>query len=129
MGLFTSIGGIFMAWNGSVNGDWSNVDFSKPPWVAGIAELTHDEVVFVQDTIENDVRPTYQPQIGDPTEPSDFWLQSQYNIYTQWEKPINGDTYFCIKGYDRSVNTNGINANGIIQPEPPVDETTPPQEV
>jgi hypothetical protein len=105
-----------MAWNGPVNGDYSKCDFSKPPWTAGLAVLTHDEVCYVQDTIENEIRPNYKPQIGEPAEPSDFWLQSEYNKFVKWEKGINGDTYGAIKGYDRTAHVLGINESGIVQP-------------
>jgi hypothetical protein len=111
-----------MSWNGPINGDYSVCDFSKPPWTAGIAVLTHEEVIFVQDTIETEIRPNYEPQIGEPLEPSDFWLQSEYNKFVKFEKGINGDTYAVIKGYDREIHLLGINASGIVAEEEPLVE-------
>jgi len=106
-----------MAWNGPIGGtDYSNVDFSKPPWVNGIAELTHDEVVWVIETIA----PLEEQYL-----PDENTLISKFNNLTKYEKAINGDTYHCIKGYDPQVNTLGINASGIIQP---VEESVTPVE-
>jgi hypothetical protein len=103
-----------MSFNGPINGDYSTCDFTKAPWTAGIMTLTHDECVFVSNTIDNEIRPTYVPQPGEPEEPSDFWLQSEYNKFVQWEKGINGDTYDVLINYKNSKYTKGINENGII---------------
>jgi hypothetical protein len=100
-------------WNGPLKGDWSKVDFSKPPWANGIAELTHEEVLFVIETCKQFT--------GD-----DFNIQSRYNESTNYEKAINGDTYAIIKQYDPLVHTLGIDANGIIKP---VEEVPPGEEV
>jgi hypothetical protein len=96
-----------MAWNGPVNNDWSTCDFTKPPFSGGIAVLTHEEVLFVQETA--------QPFV-EGHENDDFYVTSQYNIAVNYEKGINQDTYACIKGYDPSINLLGIDANGIVQP-------------
>jgi hypothetical protein len=112
-----------MAWNGPAGGtDWSTCDFTKPPWVNGVAELTHDEVLFV---IEN-IAP-FEEQYGGDTNT----VIGKYNELTSYEKAINGDTYAVIKQYDPTVNTQGIDSNGII-PEPVIEQPTeeaPPQEV
>lgn len=104
-----------MAWNGSIDGNWDNVDFTKAPWVAGIAELTHDEVLFVITTCA---------EVAVGHENDDFYIQSRYNEYTNYEKAINGETYFCIKGYNPEIHTFGIDANGIVleAPESPIEE-------
>lgn len=105
-------------WNGPKDGtDWSTVDFTKAPWVAGIAALTHEEVLFVKEECA---------KIAVGHETDDFYIQSRYNELTKYEKAINGETYFCIKGYNPEVNTLGIDATGIIQP--PVEEVTAPVE-
>jgi hypothetical protein len=116
-----------MPWNGPINGtDYSVCDFTKAPWTGGVMILTHEECVFVLETVENEVRPQYQPQMWEPQEPSDFWLQSEYNKIVLWEKGINGDTYAVIKGYDPEIHSLGINENGIVQEivevEPPTEE-------
>jgi hypothetical protein len=90
-------------------------DFTKAPWAAGIMTLTHEECVYVLDTIENEVRPNYKPEYYEPQEPSDFWLQSEYNKL-DWKKGINGDSYAVLKGYNPEVNTLGIDGSGIVQP-------------
>jgi hypothetical protein len=108
-----------MAWNGPVNGDWSHVDFTKPPWVSGIAELTHDEVVFAKDQFAI---------IAVGHEEDDCYIQSTFNQSTNYEKAVNGETYFCIKQYDPEVNTLGINASGIVVPVQP-EEPTPTEGV
>lgn len=103
-----------MAWNGPVNGDYSNCDFNKPPWVGGCAVLTHEEVVFVWETTE-------QFRVQKPWD--DSYIVSEYNKFVNWEKAINGDTYNVIKTYDFEVNTLGIDENGVVQPAEPVEET------
>jgi hypothetical protein len=108
-------------WNCPVNGDWSTVDFSKPPWVAGIAVLTHEQVLFVQEKCEI-VKAAYVPKMGEPTEPSDEYVQAQYNELVKYEQAVNGQTFAVIKSYDPEVNTLGIDENGIVQPEQPTGE-------
>jgi hypothetical protein len=107
-----------MAWNCPVGGDWSKVDFNKAPWVIGIAEHTHEEVLFVLDAIAD---------ISVGHENDDFYIQSQFNLRNNYEKAINYETYMCIKGYNPEVNLLGIDENGIIlpvvgEPEEPVEE-------
>lgn len=98
-----------MAWNGPIGGtDYSTCDFTKAPWVSGIAELTHEEVLFV-------IEACSEIEVGHETD--DFYIQSRYNELTGYEKAINGETYFCIKGYNPEINTLGIDANGIILTE------------
>jgi hypothetical protein len=101
-----------MAWNGPVNGDWSKCDFTKAPFQAGVMVLTHEEVLFV---IEN-IKP-FEDQYGSDVNS----IVGAYNGLTSYEKAINGDTYSVIKGYNPEINTQGINAGGII-PEPVVEE-------
>jgi hypothetical protein len=102
-------------WNGLVNGDWSTCDFTQPPFQNGVATLTHDEVVFVQETAAEFVS---------GYETDDFYVTSQYNIVVKYEKAINQDTYEVIKQYIPEVNTLGINESGIIKPveETPTEE-------
>lgn len=108
-----------MAWNGPINGDWSNVNFNAAPWNNEICTLTNDECVECIGALK-----PFQEQFG--TDKNS--IISAYDTSTNWEKPINGDTYDCLQGYDPAVNTLGIDANGIVQPleETPVEE--PPQE-
>jgi hypothetical protein len=112
-----------MPWNGPIGGtDYSNCDFTKAPWQSGCMTLTHDEVLFV---IEN-IAP-FEEEYGSDTNT----IVSKYNNLTGYEKAINGDTYAVIKQYDPTVNTQGIDSNGII-PEPVIEQPTeeaPPQEV
>jgi hypothetical protein len=118
-----------MAWNGPINGDYSKCNFAQPPWTGGVATLTHEECIFALETIENEVRPQYQPQMWEPQEPSDFWLQSEYNKFVLWEKGINGDTYAVLKGYNPEIHSLGINESGIVQPDPvEIVEVEPPTE-
>jgi hypothetical protein len=112
-----------MAWNSSVNGDWSTADFSKAPWVSGVMTLTHEEVLHViietQKIIEN-FKVTSNFSIPD----DNTYVVPRYNEL-DWEKCINGDTYAVIKGYDPEINISGIDANGIVIPnDPPIDEET-----
>ena len=97
-----------MSWNGPIGGtDYTNVDFSKAPWAAGIMTLSHDEVMFVIDAL---------PPIEEEFLPDTNMVISKYNNLTGYEKAINGDTYAVIKSYDPAVNTLGIDANGVVQP-------------
>jgi hypothetical protein len=114
-------------WNCPINGDWSTVDVTQPPWVSGIAVLTHEQVLFVKERVEL-VISAYVPKPGDPVEPTDSYVQGQYNILVNYEQAVNGETFAEIKKYDPAVNTLGINAQGIIQPEPPVEEPTQPEQ-
>jgi hypothetical protein len=105
-----------MSWNGPIGGtDWSNVDFNKAPWQSGVMTLSHDEVLFVKENIA-----PFEEQYGTDVNT----IVSKYNNLTAYEKAINGDTYAVIKSYDPTVNTLGINENGIVQPEQPVTEET-----
>ena len=100
-------------WNGPVNGSYAECDFTQPPWVAGCATLTHEEVVFVKETIA----PFVEERPYD-----DFYAVSSYNNATAYEKAINGETYAVIKQYDVEINTLGIDGAGIILPvEEPVE--------
>ena len=118
-----------MAWNSSVNGDWSHADFSKAPWTGGVMTLTHEEVLHVQ-TETQKIIAAYAPKHEESTTPDDnTYVVPKYNEL-DWEKCINGDTYAVIKGYNPEVNILGIDANGIILPiEEPVIEETPVEEV
>jgi hypothetical protein len=110
-------------WNCPVNGNWADptIDYSKPPWVAGVAVLTHEQVLFVQEKCEI-VKAAYAPKIGEPAEPSDEYVQAEYNKLVNFEQAVNGQTFAVIKSYDPTVNTLGIDENGIVQPEQPVTE-------
>lgn len=111
-------------WNGPKNGtDWSTVDFTKPGWVNGVMELTHEEVVHVLTETQR-IIDEFNPD-NEFSNPSDEYVVPEYNK-SDWEKCINGDTYNIIKQYDPEVNTQGIDANGIIGLEPFVEEE--PQE-
>jgi hypothetical protein len=105
-----------MAWNGPVNGDYTNCDWTKAPWAAVCAELTHEEVLFVIEAL---------PAIEAKYLPDTNMVIGQYNQLTGYEKAINGQTYPVIKQYDPLVHTLGINENGIILPdETPIDTET-----
>lgn len=108
-------------WNGPINGDWSNVDFAKAPWLTGaIMTLDHEEVLHVQTECAK-IIDEFKAS-NDFTTPVDEYVVPRYNE-SDWEKCINGDTYAVIKQYDPEVNTLGINENGIIMPEEtPVEE-------
>lgn len=113
-----------MPWNGPIGGtDYSNCDFTKPPWTNGIMELNHEEVMIVIEAL-----PPIEAEFGTNTNV----VVGTYNQLTGYEQSINGDTYDCIKTYNPEVNTLGINEFGIIQPEeeePPTDpEPEEPQE-
>jgi len=111
-------------WNCPVNGDWDTIDKMLPPWANGIATLTHEEVVFVKTETERIIAEYVPPSPWEPATPTDAYVQSEYNNFTNWEKAINGATLTCIKSYDPLVHTLGINENGIILPEVPTDETS-----
>jgi hypothetical protein len=118
-----------MSYNSAVNGDWSKADYTKPPWVSGVANLTHDEVVYTKTTCEQIIA-DYQAANNGQTPPDNEYVVPTYNKM-DWEKCVNGDTYAVIKQYDPNVNTQGIDSNGII-PEPVIEQPTeeaPPQEV
>jgi hypothetical protein len=110
-------------WNCPVNGDYSGCDWTKAPWAPVIAVLTHEQVLFVQEKCEI-VKVAYVPKIGEPAEPSDEYVQAEYNKLVNFEQAVNGQTFAVIKSYDPNVNTLGINENGIVQPEQPVTEET-----
>jgi len=115
-----------MTWNGPIDGDYTNVDFTQGPWTNGtIMTLNHDECLHViqgcQTVVDN-----YDPNqnYGDPI--SDTKIHSGYNKI-DFHYAINWDTYLTIKNYDPTINTLGINETGIIQPEPepqPEEEPT-----
>jgi hypothetical protein len=113
-----------MSWNGPIGGDWNaepKPDYTKAPWAAGCMTLSHDEVLFVIDAL---------PPIEEEFLPDTNMVISKYNNLTGYEKAINGDTYAEIKKYDPTVNTQGIDSNGII-PEPVIEQPTeqPTEEV
>lgn len=119
-----------MAWNGPIDGDYSNCDFSRGPWTGGIMVLNHDEVVYVLTQLPA-IIDGYTPQQGDPVEPGDMYIHNTYNsdYSNNWEKAINGDTFSVIKSYDPEVNTQGIDEQGIIPEEGrPVEEPVTPEE-
>lgn len=105
-------------WNGPVNGDYSNCDWSKAPWYPVCADLTHEEVMFVIEAL---------PPIEAKYLPDTNMVIAKYNELTGYEKAINGQTYPVIKQYDPAENLLGIDINGIIKPEPtPTTEETNP---
>ena len=108
-----------MAWNGPINGDWSNVDWNAGPWANKVCVLTHEECVYVI-TECNKIIADYQPSYdhGNPY-PTDAYILDKYDNLDNWEKPIQGMTYDILKQYDPEINTLGINENGIIYPEVP----------
>ncbi len=104
-------------------------DYTKPPYTNGIMTLTNDECLYVIEKCE-EVAAAYKPE--EPWEgpkPDKIYIISNYNRIDNWQKAINGDTYDCLQGYDPTVNTQGINENGIIpepsqnNPQPPTDDT------
>lgn len=103
-----------------------NWDVTQPPFVGGIATLTHEECLYVKghcDEIIANYKPAYY---WDNPTPTDDQVISAYNTIDGWRKAINGDTYNCLKGYDPTIHTLGINESGIVQPaEEPVKEETP----
>ncbi|OLS39146.1 hypothetical protein [Bacillus sp. MRMR6] len=103
-----------MPFNGPIDGDWTNVDFKKPGWVSGVMELTHEEVLYVQEQTQVIIDAFIVENGYEP--PSNEYVLPEYNKQ-DWEKCINGDTYAVIKSYDSLVHTLGIDANGIVQPE------------
>lgn len=105
-------------WNCPVNGNWSDptIDYTKPPWVAGIAVLTHEQVLFVKEKCEA-VIAAYVPKIGESATPSDEYVQAEYNKLVNFEQAVNGQTFAVIKSYDPSINLLGIDEKGIVQPE------------
>jgi hypothetical protein len=114
-----------MTWNGPIDGDYSNCDFTKGPWAAGVMTLSHDECIHVlqgcQTVIDN-----YDPKDHDNQPADDFYVQSEYNKL-DWQYAINGDTYAVVKTYNTEFNTQGVNESGII-PEPEVFEPEPTPE-
>lgn len=103
-----------MAWNGPINGDWSGVDYNAAPWNNEICTLTHDECVECKNALV-----PFQQQYGSDSQ----MIVSGYDNSTNWAKPINGVTYDCLQKYDPSINTQGINTEGIV-PEPDPSTTT-----
>lgn len=105
-------------WNGPINGNWEACDFTKPPFTGGCAELTHEEVLYVIESL---------PPIEEEFLPDTNMVISKYNQLSNWEKAINGDTYNVIKGYNPEIHTLGIDANGIIVPVEEIigEEETP----
>jgi hypothetical protein len=107
-----------MAWNGPINNDWSKVDLNAAPWNNDICTLTNDECVECKNALI-----PFQEQFGGDLNS----VVSGYDNSTNWEKPINGVTYNCLQSYNQAINTQGINAQGIVpepQPEAPQDPPT-----
>jgi hypothetical protein len=108
-----------MPFNGPIDGDYSEVDFTKAPWVNEIMPLTHDECVQVIGVCEE------IKEGGNPNGAVDAnFVVSEYNM-KDWQYAISLDTYTTLEGYDLEVNTLGIDENGIIQPEVIEEEPTP----
>lgn len=110
-----------MTWNSTVDGDWSQADFKAAPWVSGCMTLSHEEVIHVQ-TVCAEIIAAFEAENG-YTPPDNEYVVPEYNK-SDWEKCVNGDTYAVIKSYDTTINTLGIDSNGIVQPlEEPTEET------
>jgi hypothetical protein len=110
-------------------------DTTQPPFQPGCMTLTHIEVIKVQDKCE-ELKETFVPDDYNPYL-NDSWIIARYNESNNYTEAVNGDTYNVIKGYDRTLNTQGIGqdeqGNGIIFPEPeqseePTEEPTEPVE-
>jgi hypothetical protein len=113
-----------MTWNGPIDGDYTNVDFTKGPWTDNeCMTLAHDECIHVLEGCKQ-VIDDYDPaaNYGDPI--SDTKIHSGYNKL-DWQYAINWTTYNALKGYNPEVNAEGTDAAGVIQPEPePIEEPT-----
>ena len=94
---------------------FNSTDFTKAPWVSGLMTLTHEEVIHVQDECQK-IIDSYNPAENNYDLINDFYVQSEYNK-VDWTKGINGETYSAIKGYDRTINTLGIDERGIVTEE------------
>lgn len=121
-----------MPFNGPIDGDYTNVDYNKGPWVNEIMTLTHDECLQVQAGFQT-VIDNYKPEehYGDPL--SEMVLHSEYNKL-DWQYAISLNTFTTLRVYDPEVNTLGTNEFGIIYPEPepepePVEETPVEEEI
>lgn len=98
-------------------------DYEQPPYQNGVMTLTHDEVVEVQDACKK-IYEEFVPSSEFPV-CDEHILVSRYNISTNFEKAVNGDTYTPISVYNPEYNTQGISPdypeNGFIVPEPYVE--------
>jgi hypothetical protein len=105
-------------------------DYEQPPYQNGVMTLTHDEVVEVQDACKK-IYEEFVPSSEFPV-CDEHILVSRYNISTNFEKAVNGDTYTPISVYNPEYNTQGISPDypeyGFIVPEPVVEEPEAPVE-
>lgn len=108
-----------MAWNGPIDGNWNTVDFSAAPWNDGIMTLTHEEVLYVQ-TQCNAIVEAYMAANNGATPPDNEYVIPRYNEQ-DWHYCVNGKTYAVLKSYDPTINSLGINENGIVTEEQPIE--------
>lgn len=100
-------------------------DTKKAPYTGECMTLTNDEVIKVQDKCV-EVSETFEPDDFTPII-TDSYIIARYNESNNYEEAINGATYDVVKVYDREINTQGIDVNGII-PEPQPEEPEEPTE-
>lgn len=105
-------------------------DYEQPPYQNGVMELTNDEVLEVKAACQK-IYEEFVPSSEFPV-CDEHIVVSRYNISTNYEKAVNGDTYAPISVYNPEYNTLGISPdypeNGYIVPEPVVEEPEAPVE-
>ena len=94
-------------------------DYSKQPFIAGCATLTHGEVVYVKGHCEQIIADYVPVERWDGATPTDEYVVDKYNNIDSYQKAINVDTYRIVMSYDPTINTQGINEGGIVPEETP----------
>lgn len=111
-----------MPFNGPIDGDYTNVDFTQGPWTNNeCMTLTHDECLHVIEGCQS-VVDNYDSSTNYGMPISETEIHSGYNKL-DWQYAINWNTFTALQGYNPEVNTLGINEFGIILPEPEPEPT------
>jgi hypothetical protein len=116
-----------MPFNGPIDGDYTNVDFTEGPWTDHVCmTLTHEECLQVLAKFE-EIIAAYKPEenYGDPL--SEMTLHSSYNK-DDWQYAINNKTFLAARSYNPEFNTLGINDSGVVLEEEVVEPEEPMEE-
>jgi hypothetical protein len=113
-----------MPFNGPIDGNYENVDFTKGPWKdEECMTLTHSECVQTVTKL-NDIEENFDPAEHDGNPVSDMFIHSDYNK-SDWQYAINWKTFLALRTYDPEVNKDGIDGPGIVgtyeEPEGPAE--------
>jgi hypothetical protein len=105
-----------MPFNGPIDGNWDNVDYTAAPWGGECMTLTHEECLQVLAGLKK-AEEEYDPARHNGEALTDIHLLSDY-CNQDWEFAINWETLMQLKSYDPEVNTEGL-------PHAPIEEQIP----